>query len=129
MKKILYLLRGVSGSGKTFAAETLGCPVFSADDFFTQDGDYNFDPSFLSSAHKFCQDNVKDHMGYEFVDKIAVANTFTREWELGAYYLMAKQFGYTVISMIVENRHGGTNSHGVPESKVQKMRDKFEIEL
>ena len=46
-----------------------------------------------------------------------------------AYYEMAKQYKYRVISIIVENRHGGVNDHGVPEDKVQAMRDRFEIKL
>jgi hypothetical protein len=29
----------------------------------------------------------------------------------------------------VENRHGGLNQHGVPEDKVQIMKDRFEIKL
>ena len=33
------------------------------------------------------------------------------------------------MTIIVENRHGGQNKHGVPEEKVQQMRDRFEIKL
>jgi hypothetical protein len=45
------------------------------------------------------------------------------------YYDMAKTYGYTVFSVIVENRHGGENLHGVPEDKVQIMKDRFEVKL
>ena len=31
--------------------------------------------------------------------------------------------------VIVENRHGGTNKHGVPEDKIQLMKDRFEIKI
>jgi hypothetical protein len=31
--------------------------------------------------------------------------------------------------VIVENRHGGVNQHGVPEDKIQLMKDRFEIKL
>ena len=62
-------------------------------------------------------------------EKIAVSNTFTQEWEMKVYYDMAKTYGYTVFSVIVENRHGGENSHGVPEDKVQIMKDRFEVKL
>jgi len=34
-----------------------------------------------------------------------------------------------VASIIVENRHGGKNVHGVPEDKVEIMRNRFEIKL
>jgi hypothetical protein len=58
-----------------------------------------------------------------------VSNTFTQEWEMDTYYELAKQYGYTVFSIIVENRHGGINQHGVPEDKLQQMSDRFEIKL
>jgi hypothetical protein len=29
----------------------------------------------------------------------------------------------------VENRHGGVNEHGVPEDKLQIMKDRFEVKL
>jgi hypothetical protein len=63
------------------------------------------------------------------IDKIVVSNTFTQEWEMDTYYELAKKYGYTVFSIIVENRHGGVNQHGVPEDKLQQMRDRFEIFL
>ena len=45
------------------------------------------------------------------------------------YFLLAEQWGYQVTSLIVENRHGGVNEHGVPEDKLQAMKDRFEIKL
>jgi hypothetical protein len=61
--------------------------------------------------------------------KIAVSNTFTQEWEMDAYYELAKQYGYRVFSLIVENRHGGVNEHGVPEDKLELMKNRFEVKL
>jgi hypothetical protein len=31
--------------------------------------------------------------------------------------------------LIVENRHGSQNIHGVPEEKLQTMKNRFEIKL
>jgi len=45
------------------------------------------------------------------------------------YFLLAEQWCYQVTSLIVENRHGGVNEHGVPEDKLQAMKDRFEIKL
>jgi hypothetical protein len=45
------------------------------------------------------------------------------------YYELAKTYGYRVHSIIVENRHEGKNEHGVPEEKLKRMRDRFEISL
>jgi len=61
--------------------------------------------------------------------KIAVSNTFTQEWELQPYYELAIKYGYYVTSIIVENRHGGTNVHDCPEDMIQLMKDRFNIKL
>ena len=79
-------------------------------------------------AHKWCQLRV-EHSMEDNIDTIVVSNTFTQEWEMDAYYELSKQYGYTVFSVIVENRHGGVNQHGVPEDKLQQMADRFEIKL
>jgi hypothetical protein len=50
-----------------------------------------------------------------------VSNTSTQEWEMEPYFNLAKEFGYTVFSVVVENRHGGINQHGVPQDKLQMM--------
>jgi hypothetical protein len=42
---------------------------------------------------------------------------------------LAERFGYRVYSVIVENRHGGVNEHGVPEEKLEQMKTRFEIHL
>jgi hypothetical protein len=45
------------------------------------------------------------------------------------YMDMAKEWKYRVFTIIVENRHGGVNQHGVPDEKLQQMNDRFEIKL
>jgi hypothetical protein len=45
------------------------------------------------------------------------------------YFDLAEKYGYTVVSLIVENRHGGKNIHGVPDEKVEQMKKRFEIKL
>jgi hypothetical protein len=45
------------------------------------------------------------------------------------YFKLAEKYGYKVVSLIVENRHGGTNVHGVPEDKLEIMKNRFEIKL
>jgi hypothetical protein len=60
---------------------------------------------------------------------VVVSNTFTQEWEMGPYFELAKTYGYKVFSIVVENRHEGTNEHGVPDEVLTKMRERFEIKL
>jgi hypothetical protein len=61
--------------------------------------------------------------------RVVVSNTFTQEWEMEAYYNLAKEHGYTVFSLVVENRHAGVNVHGVPADKLEQMKNRFELKL
>ena len=126
--KELILLRGLPGSGKSTLAKTLGGPVFEADNFFMFEGEYKFNPSLLSNAHSHCQNQTQIAMldGHE---KIIVSNTFTQEWEMKAYYELAEKYGYRVHSIIVENRHRGVNEHGVPDDRLEIMKNRFEVKL
>ena len=132
--KNLYLLRGLPGSGKSTLAEQLGGSHFETDKYFyDKDGNYNFDASKLKNAHNWCQDYVGNAMILNHTTgenkTIVVSNTFTQEWEMKPYMDMAKEWGYRVFTIIVENRHGGVNQHGVPDEKLQQMNDRFETKL
>jgi predicted kinase len=131
--KELYLLRGLPGSGKTTLAKSIGGVHMEADQYFMEDGVYNFDATKLKYAHNYCQNQTRAWMKTDGeqvnVDKIVVSNTFTQEWEMKAYYDMAKEHGYKVYSLIVENRHGGVNEHNVPTEVLEKMDDRFEVKL
>ncbi len=139
MEKILYLVRGIPGSGKsTFAKKLVGEDflVFEADKYFVNqdNGKYEFDISKIKDAHKWCQNLVencmKDNMiNNQYYPEIAVSNTFTQEWEMEPYFDMAKKYGYNVFSIVVENRHGNESIHGVPEDKIKIMKERFEIKL
>jgi len=139
MEKVLYIVRGIPGSGKsTFAKMLVGEDflVCEADKYFIdkETGEYNFDSTKIKEAHKFCQDTVETYMkdslvNDQFYREIAVSNTFTQEWEMRPYFELAKNYGYKVFSVVVENRHGGTNQHGVPEEVLTKMCERFEITL
>ena len=131
--KQLILLRGLPGSGKSTFAKTLGGIHIEADQYFMRDGVYEFDASQIKNAHNYCQSQTRAWMTHNVnsitPDRIIVSNTFTQEWEMDAYFEMAKEFGYQVFSLVVENRHGGMNVHGCPEDKIEQMRNRFEIEL
>ena len=132
--KNLYLLRGLPGSGKSTLAKQLGGSHFETDKYFVgENGEYNFDGSKLKEAHQWCQDSVSNAMLLNHTtgenETIVISNTFTQEWEMKPYMDMAKNWGYRVFSIIVENRHVGVNQHGVPDEKLQQMNDRFEIKL
>ena len=139
MSKVLYIVRGLPGSGKsTFAEKLVGSDflVCEADKYFIdkETGEYNFDGSKLKDAHKYCQDLVETYMkdslvNDQFYREIAVSNTFTQEWEMKTYFELAEKYGYMVFTVVVENRHNGKNVHGVPEDKLEIMKNRFELKL
>jgi predicted kinase len=131
--KTLIILRGLPGSGKSTLAKMLvGDKDYchrEADMYFVDsDGNYKFNPKEIKEAHNWCREEV------EFIMKcggstVVVSNTFTQEWEMNPYFALAEKYGYRVFSVIGENRHGGKNGHGVPEEKIEQMKNRFEIKL
>jgi predicted kinase len=137
MSGVLFLVRGLPGSGKsTFATHIWNeYAVCEADKFFyDKEGNYNFDPTKLKDAHAWCRQEVEtrmiDHQNNEqYYPEIAVSNTFTQEWEMEEYFKLAEKYNYKVVSLIVENRHGGKNVHGVPDDKLEIMKNRFQVKL
>ncbi len=131
--KTLILLRGLPGAGKSTLAKTLGFKQnhnwVEADMYFTApDGTYRWKDDEAYIAHAWCR-NQADLMMTREIDRICVSNTFTRESEMKPYYELAGKYGYQVITIIVENRHGGVNQHSVPADTLQKMKNRFTIQL
>jgi predicted kinase len=134
MEKILILFRGLPGSGKSSLSSLLCEKVFSADMYFEDMDDsgnlcYNFDDSKLKDAHEWCQKHTGLAMELNQYNILGVANTFTQEWDMEAYFEWAKKHDYKVFSIIVENRHGSSNIHGVPPETIESMRNRFKISL
>ena len=137
MNGVLFLVRGLPGSGKTSFASAIwnNYAVCEADKFFyDKEGNYNFDPSKLREAHTWCKNEVESRMiehqnNQQYYPEIAVSNTFTQEWEMEDYFKLAEKYEYKVVSLILENRHGSQNVHGVPDEKLQIMKDRFQIKL
>lgn len=128
----LYLIRGLPGAGKSTLAQELavGCNGFRAEAdfyFYNEYGEYNWYPEGANAAHKQCQ--AKAHWCMQNGHSVIVSNTFTTEKELKPYLELAKEFGYRITCIIVENRHGNVSIHGVPEETMTKMRDRFSVKL
>ena len=127
--KKLILLRHVSGAGSStfaqFLRDTLSCKVecFEADQWMINDkGEYDFKRENLGFCHKKCYDNVEQSMIFN-VPIIILSNTSTTEKEIFHYLDLAKTYNYQVVSLVVENRHGGKDLHGVPESTRVKQQN------
>lgn len=130
MSKIVYILRGVSGAGKsTLAAELApSSHICCADDFFMEDGKYVWREQQLNKAHLECFKKYFEllELGY---GPVVVANTNTTEREVKKYLDAAQEFGYTVISLVIENRHGGKNIHSVPDHVLEKQEQNLKRSL
>ena len=130
--KTLYIIRGVSGSGKTTYAKKLAeashCNYWEADQFFETNGVYKFDPTQLQQAHAACLENVATDI--RDGKNVIVSNTFTRQWEMVGtsdkmrYIDFALHHGYRVV--IIECIGQYQNTHGVSERTIAKQKARYE---
>ena len=131
--KNLLLIRGLPGSGKSTLANYIARKsYFETDKYFMKDNEYKWDGSKLKQAHEWCQNVVRIEMltnQNQPSHEIIVANTFTQEKEMTPYIELAKEYGYQVTTLIVENRHGNQSIHNVPEESRIKMKNRFEVKL
>ena len=119
----LLLIRGLPGSGKTTFAKTLTeYTHLETDMYFSLSGEYKWDGSLLGKAHKWCQDEVKKNLLAG--NSVAVSNTFTKKWEMQAYFDMAKELNIPI--KVIEMTGNYPNIHGVSEEHIKKMRDRWE---
>jgi predicted kinase len=123
-RKVLYVIRGLPGSGKTTLAATLSKIHLEADMYFTgDDGVYRFDPARVQQAHAWCRNAVATEMQNN-ADTIAVSNTFTQKWEVQPYLDLAANYGYDV--QIIHLSSPWDNIHNVPTEAIQRMRARWE---
>lgn len=100
-EKIMFILRGPSGSGKSSLIKELkqkysNIKSFSTDDFFTSsDGKYNFDKTKIAQAHLWNQHRVENEL-INNSPYVVIDNTNTKLYEIRPYIKMALKHGYKI---------------------------------
>lgn len=137
-EKILYICRGLPGSGKSTMAKQLAGStgvIYSTDDFFMQNGKYNFNPGKLGEYHQKNFERAKLAME-QGVSPIVVDNTNTTAWEPKKYVQEAIKHGYKI-----EVKEPNTpwkfdvdelskkNTHNVPTDSIKKMLNRWHHDL
>ncbi|XP_072706480.1 NEDD4-binding protein 2-like 2 isoform X2 [Ciconia boyciana] len=99
-QKLLLILRGLPGSGKsTLSRVLLGQShdgiVFSTDDYFRHQDGYTYNAAQLGDAHDWNQKRAKQAME-QGKSPVIIDNTNTQAWEMKPYVEVALEKGYRV---------------------------------
>jgi predicted kinase len=129
----IILLRGLPGAGKTaftkLISENNAYPFFSVDDYFTDaEGKYQFEFSENYKAYALCLKNTENAL-LKGVSKVIIHNTFTMDWEMEPYFILAKKYNCWLHVLTVENYHGNKNIHDVTLEQLNKMAEKYQVKL
>ena len=127
-EKECFILKGIPGSGKSTAAKTIAGEngkVHEADSYhYNDEGVYDFKFENLGKAHAQCLAQFKESILAGTL-RVVQSNTNTTLKAYKEYMKFAREHGYRVTVMTVENHHGGKNIHGVPEAALVKMENEL----
>ncbi|XP_021397618.2 NEDD4-binding protein 2-like 2 isoform X3 [Lonchura striata] len=139
-QKLLVILRGLPGSGKSTLSRVLlgqSCDgiVLSTDDYFHQQYGYTYNAAQLGDAHEWNQKRAKQAME-QGKSPVIIDNTNTQAWEMKPYVEVALEKGYRVEfhepdtwwkfdPEELEKR----NRHGVTCEKIAQMLERYEYQI
>ncbi|XP_077029921.1 NEDD4-binding protein 2-like 2 isoform X1 [Agelaius phoeniceus] len=139
-QKLLLILRGLPGSGKSTLSRVLlgqSCDgvVLSTDDYFRQQYGYTYNAAHLGDAHEWNRKRAKQAME-QGKSPVIIDNTNTQAWEMKPYVEVALEKGYRV-----EFHEPDTwwkfdpdelekrNKHGVTREKIAQMLERYEYQI
>ncbi|XP_061849541.1 NEDD4-binding protein 2-like 2 isoform X2 [Colius striatus] len=139
-QKLLFILRGLPGSGKSTLSRVLldqrhDGIVLSTDDYFRQQDGYTYNVAQLGDAHDWNQNRAKQAME-QGKSPVIIDNTNTQAWEMKPYVEVALEKGYRVEFYEpdtwwkfdpeeLEKR----NKHGVTREKIAQMLERYEFQI
>ena len=141
-RQILYLVRGLPGSGKSTIAKNIVAKSaeksiqvmhYEGDDFHTYvqrvvghevEQSYNFNVKLVGAAHDLCYGRTMRALseGHDAV----VANTFTTKRELGRYISGVERSELPVDIIVLKATGDFKTIHNVPDAVISRMRDRWE---
>lgn len=136
----LVIIRGLPGAGKSTLAKKI-CEQHNFEPHFYEEadkymvdknGEYEFNPSRLSYCHSSCLTKTMDKISY--YGFAVVANTFTTRKEILPYLADFEKIwpfvDFEREVVIVDVKSQFKSIHGVPEEKMQQMRNRwYEIDI
>lgn len=129
-KKVLFIMRGIQGSGKSTIANNLG-NICSADDYFKT---IKFSPELLKNAHNYCYDKARKYME-DNTDKIVIDNTNSRISEYNKYIELALEFSYKIVILEIycpDRKHvkifSSRSIHDIDYKTALKLYIRWEID-
>ena len=138
--KQMFIMRGLPGSGKSTKTGELvkqfgqdNVRVCSADVYFIRpDGQYDWNPKFLRSAHFWCYKKAKDACEIN-QPVVIIDNTNIKREDLQPYADLGKQHGYVVTEVVVGQFdeesckiYAERNQHGCPLDVILKRAKVYE---
>ena len=127
--KILTLIRGLPGSGKSELARAIfvnqrDCLHFETDHFFINEkGEYKFDSSKIDDAALDCKNKTEKAMAMG-CSQIVVSNCFLRLFQLKDYYDLAKKYDYVVQEIVCVAPF--LDVHNIPFERYLTMKKYFQ---
>lgn len=145
MTKILTLMRGIPGSGKSTWAKRIAVgfltdggkrvAILSTDDYHMEGDKYVFKPHKLGDFHRLNQGRAYQMMEAG-IELVIIDNTNIKRNDMESYIKSAERLEYEVQEVIVEedlmqkeefiDECAKRNTHGVPRDVIAKMAGKFE---
>lgn len=132
---MIYIYRGIPGSGKNYHAENHieADIIVDSDEFFMEEGEYQFKPEQLTEAHTVCfrkwLEAIEKYA--RSADSIAVCNTNITRAEYTPYVQAARAAGFKQNIRLVHCQCPietaiERNIHGVPPHVIGRMDERFE---